>query len=282
VYGHHAGSGNRERTSIFGGLFAQPKCVGDSVCYCDLDAPIGNADMDSASLDVVYVTRSPWELGWDACVGLGTLALAIATLITVYYSWKAERVRQEEMASQVANTNVTAANRTIFLLTRTLNVYKNIQDQLINPFRGSHGRHLEIRPLVAALEPIQIDFDALSFLFDSDDRDVLQELDIIQRQIASTVQVIDDRNDLHKNHVQPIIEKAGIPIRTLVDGATVESALGERITHTLVQATNYLIEGVDDIVVSCERAIDQLYKATKKLYPARRVISIKFAEQAKT
>jgi hypothetical protein len=43
--------------------------------------------LDSAALDVVYVSRSPWEWGWDAWVAIGTLTLAAVTSVTVVSIW---------------------------------------------------------------------------------------------------------------------------------------------------------------------------------------------------
>ena len=56
--------------------------------------------MDSATLDVVYVARSPWEFGWDAVVGLATLLLALVTVAAVVVPIVIEYRRRRDHAEE--------------------------------------------------------------------------------------------------------------------------------------------------------------------------------------
>ncbi len=56
--------------------------------------------MDSATLDVVYIPRAAWELGWDALVALGTILLAVATFKTIKETRRLENDRLEQRARE--------------------------------------------------------------------------------------------------------------------------------------------------------------------------------------
>ena len=109
--------------------------------------------MDTATFFVAYSPSHPrWELGWDALVGIGTLALAAVTF------W-AERRRLRERHDELVKKNIAAANKAVFQLIRTHQTFADVQHQLVDPWRDDRGRHFMIRPLVADLKPIAIDFD---------------------------------------------------------------------------------------------------------------------------
>ena len=66
--------------------------------------------MDSSTLDVVYIPRESWELGWDALVAIGTMLLAWATFRTIKQTRTLEQsrleARQKELRHQAGYMSV--------------------------------------------------------------------------------------------------------------------------------------------------------------------------------
>jgi hypothetical protein len=63
--------------------------------------------MDSAVLDVVYVTRSPWEFGWDAIVAISTFA---AVAVALWVGQEPRRLEKKKNLELSAYTSILLAN----------------------------------------------------------------------------------------------------------------------------------------------------------------------------
>jgi len=57
-----------------------------------------------------------------------------------------------------------------------------------------------------------------------------------------------------------------------------EGILGDRLNHTIRQATDQVINHVDETINSLKIAGDKLSKKLKSVFPGERIISFKFEE----
>src|SRR5690606_26970724 len=118
------------------------------------------------------------------------------------------------------------------------------------------ARHVFIMPMAGNIQPLSLNFDELSFLFESEDPNLLGRLAMFQQEVAGTLDVIRQRSELHVNHVQTKVEEIekrdgpNIPLEVL------ERELGPRTSQTVRMLTDYMVEGVDGIIESGVTHID--------------------------
>ena len=126
-----------------------------------------------------YRLQSPLILGtgWDAWVAIGTIVLAVATFGLIVATWWADSRRRSDDRVEKAKRNVGAANNAIFEIIRFYNKALNFKEQVLDEQRQSPIRHFLLRPASGVIwQSCRIDFSSLSFLFESNDPNVLGTL----------------------------------------------------------------------------------------------------------
>lgn len=205
----------------------------------------------------------------------GVSISALATLAAAFFGSRyAYKLQSEAAQREEVKTQVEAGNRAIFELVRTYNQMLTIRKQFIDEHRTSEARHVFIMPMAGNVRPLSINFDELSFLFESDDPDLIGRLAMFQQEVAGTLDVIQQRSNLHVEHVQPKVEEIekrdgpNVPLETL------ERELGPRTSQTMRMLTDYMVEGVDGVIESGSTHVDELQRILKDKFPGHTVIGM--------
>jgi len=204
------------------------------------------------------------------------LAASLATLAAAYFGAKYAFSLQNEKETRASHsTDVKAANSAIFELARTYNKFTAIKKQFIDEHRGKAERHLMIMPVAGmSWEPPKFNYDSISFLFTSSDPNLLGTLSLVEQEIASTLDVIKQRSTMHVDVLQPAIEKLSQRVGGQVSLRQIEEELGQRLATTLRMSTDFMIEGVDNVLAGCMEHITKIKAETDKIYPGHVVIKM--------
>lgn len=200
---------------------------------------------------------------------------AAATLIAAFVgAWYAFRLQLAHLEQQKTKEQVEAGNKAVFELVRTHNKFLAVKNQFIDEFRSNPARHVFIMPMAGDIKPLQINFDSLAFLFDSDDPNLLGRLAMFEQEVASTLGVIDQRSRLHVDVVQPAVEKWERENGPWMSIEQVEKALGARYAKTLKMLTEFMVDGVDGIVQASELHIEEMNRILKAKFTGHKVIGM--------
>ncbi len=203
------------------------------------------------------------------------MAPALATLAAAFFGAKYAFKLQDGNARRESDSrNVRAANLVIFDLVRSYNMFTTVKKQFIDQHRENAERHLLIMPIAGvSFQPPRFDYDAISFLFNSNPN-LLGTLSTVEQEIASTLDVIRQRSTMHVEVLQPAVETLAKRFGDKFNSAQIEAALGPRIAITLRTSTTYMIEGIERVILECGRHIELLRSETQKAYPGHKVIGM--------
>lgn len=203
------------------------------------------------------------------------LVAALATLTAAFLGANyAFRLQREHAEREEEKRQVEAGNKAIFELVRTLNQFLTIRKQFIDPHRSSPARNMYIMPMTGSVRPLEIAFDELAFLFPAANPNLLSRIAMFQQEVASTLDVINQRSRIHVDIVQPKVEELERIRGAVLKVEDLEAALGTRVAQQVTQLTDYMIEGVDDVVAGAEQLVGELNGTLKGMYPQHTVIGV--------
>lgn len=206
---------------------------------------------------------------------LNTILGAAATLAAAFFGAKyAFQLQLESLKQKEVKDQVEAGNKAIFELVRTYNQFLAVRNQFIDEHRQSPGKHVFILPMAGNLHVMQLNFDNLTFLFDAADPDLLGRLALFQREVASTIDVIAQRSQLHVDVIQPAVERLEEEVGEAIQLGQLEKALGKRNTQTVKMLTDFMIEGVDGLIAGSERYINELNKILKEKFRGHKIMGM--------
>lgn len=205
---------------------------------------------------------------------------AAATLAAAFFGAKyAFSLQNKKQENEQISKRVEAGNRAIFKIVNIYTKFCNFRDQFINEYRNHPLRYLAIKPEIGMDVPNEIDFDSLSFLFQSKDPNILGELSLFQAEVQSTVSLIKSRSDFHMRIVQPKLEAAGKEYDDLIPIDQIRNILGTQTHITLVQNTNQMIEFTDGIISASWELIEKLRSLLKEMFKGHLIIGFKRHDQ---
>jgi len=199
---------------------------------------------------------------------------ALATLIAAFYGAKyAFQFQRDKEKEEIKKRNIVSGNSTIFSMMRMTTALRNIQIQIIDPARNRPARFLQMRPSLPLIDDeIRLNIESLYFLIETDERNILGELVTEEARYRTALNTINERSRLHREEVQPLLERAGIVEGGDYSLAQIEAALGNRRYITIQQATEQAIDHVDNTVVSLQQVANKLRASLKKAYPDETII----------
>jgi len=205
---------------------------------------------------------------------------ALATLLGAFYGAKyAFQFQKDKEEVKNREKNILNGNLAVFNLMRmaeTLFVYRK---QFIEPFRGKPTAFLEMPPSLELLEDeIRFDTENLFFLLQLDEINFIGDLAVERSRFQRTLDAINERSRVHRLEVQPTLEKSGIVQGGDYTFQQIDEILGDRLNHTIRQATDQVITSVDETINSLQIAGDRLFKTLKISFPGERIINFKFEE----
>ncbi len=213
-------------------------------------------------------TGSHWDVLFTSYVP------ALATLLAAFYGAKyAFEFQRKKEAEDNKKKDLVNANIAIFNLMRMANSLLVFRKQIIDPFRGKPTAFLEIPPVLHAVgEDIKINPESLYFLLETKERNLLGEIIVEESRYLTAIQSINERSTLHRNEIQPLLERAGFPERGLFSLEQIEQALGSRMFVTINQATDQVIAHVDQTITSIQAVSNKLVDCLKNMHPDECVI----------
>ena len=198
----------------------------------------------------------------------------LITLVAAFSgAWFAFLLNDRAKARETTRQQVAALNRAQFTLIRQLNTLKTLQSQVIDPVRQHPGRYVAMRALLPVRDEVPPpDLDGLSFLLETDDRNLILEIMIESQRFNGAVQALNERSLLHREKVQPLLDPADIREGGTYSDTDFVRALGEPLYLTLKRVTENAIDNVDRSVSSCEALSARFYEAMKKRFPKHVII----------
>jgi hypothetical protein len=199
---------------------------------------------------------------------------ALATLAAAFSGARyAFHLQGQARARWPVEDRVAAGNRAIFVLIRQFNTLKTFQTQIIDPVRDDPGAFLNIRAsLPFSYDSLTVDFDSLSFLLETNHRQVLGELFIEEERFRSAIQAINERWRIHLNICQPLLEGVGIIEGGEYTPEQIQAALGHCLVLQLKRAMDAVVQHVDKTVESSLAVGEKLYTVQKSLFPKHSII----------
>jgi hypothetical protein len=204
---------------------------------------------------------------WD--VFLTSYVPVLATLVAAFYgATYAFQFQKDKAKEDERRLNVVNGNSVIFNMMRMITTLRNVQKQIIEPARVQPVRFLQMRPTqYLSDKDIKLNIESLYFLLETDERNILGEVVIEELRYLSAVQSINERSRIHREEVQPLLERAGV-----VEGGDyslhqLENALGDRLYKTIQLVTEDMITDVDRTILSLKAVADKLRESLKRIYP---------------
>tara|TARA_R110001583_G_C5659583_1_gene409518 strand:+ start:2873 stop:3646 length:774 start_codon:yes stop_codon:yes gene_type:complete len=208
---------------------------------------------------------------------------SVVTLVAAFSgAWAAYLLQRRKELEQRVEERVDAGNKAIFALMRCHNRFISIQRQAIDPFRQHPARFVAIRPIIGEMVcGLELDYESLSFLFKSKNPNMLNELSSTQAEVESTINLINQRSEIHFNYVQPVADQAGFQNGQDVTLNQINAALGHRLSETMKDLTDQLIEFVDLIVSDTEKVIAELHDLLKSEFKGHAIVKMEKPNKSK-
>lgn len=206
---------------------------------------------------------------------LNTGVAAVATLVAAFAgAWWAFRLADNHAKRKTVEDQVAAANRALFVLIRQFNSLANLKQKLLDPVRNDLDRHLKMR----ASFPLdyshwRVHFDSLSYLLETECRNVLFDLMVVEERFHAAIQTLNERSALHLHVVQPRFDAAGIMSDRDYPLTDLEHVLGPRITALIRQGTDETFSHIDNTCESMAKIGELLPTMLKTIFPNNRFIS---------
>lgn len=208
-----------------------------------------------------------YEWDWSKLVDvLGTLTAAWAG------SWFAFRYNSNQEKTKRDASEKNSANLALFRLCRQYNVLALYVRDSLNPPRDSSTRELEINAFVPGLhEGDRVNQESLVFLIERGHTDLLTMILLEDDRFEAIMQNLYKRADYHVAHVQPAIERLGLPAFT---PSALKKELGMRHALTMQSYTDNLYDQMDKSMLSLYECIDRFHGTMKSLYPKEKFVKV--------
>jgi len=209
-------------------------------------------------------------------LALEALQPAVAPLGGAFLgAWLAFKLNDNARARQTVRNQVLAVNKALFVLIRQVNSLINTQTQIINPHRKDPDRYINMRPsLPKTSGSPTLDLDSLSFLLETEDRNLLGELLVEQERFEAALQAINERSRYHLEILQPRMAAASIGDHAEYPTDQIHQVLGESFVLLMQRATDEAIELVDKTVESNSVLTSKVHVAMKRRFPMHTIIRL--------
>ena len=211
---------------------------------------------------------SEWKSWITDAISAGT------TLIAAFSgAWYAFRLSSKNENRKLIQDQLAAGNRAIFILLRQFNELSAIQHQLINPHRDDPQRYINMSPALALeFSHLRVDVDSISYLLETDDRQVLLDIIVEEERFQTAIRAINERSEFLYETIQPLFAKSGLTNGQEYSDDYIKSILGENHFVHLQKSTEQSIQIVDETILSLMQIGQRLRNILTKLYPKDTII----------
>ena len=191
------------------------------------------------------------------------LVACLGALVGALTAFRLEVLRQNKSQRR---QQVASANRAIFTLGQMLITLLEIKHQCIDPSKQDTLRHVTIRPTIELNSPLKFDVAQLTFLLETSQPDLLNQLLLQERRFLGFIDGWNHRSALHLNELQPKLERAGFEDGDF-EQQDIKNALGQALTANMIMLTDELVQQNDDAIRSINEFSEKLGKELNKLFP---------------
>jgi hypothetical protein len=190
-------------------------------------------------------------------------------------SWYAFKLHEDNTQKESDARDVKSANNAIFELARWYNKFHAFRTQFIVEHESNPLRYLYIMPAAGmSFGAPEFDYDSLSFIFRSKNPNLLGTLSLVEQEIVSTLDVIQQRSKLHVDVLQPAVEEVEKKLGGGFPPSELEKELGTRHFQVIRMLTDHMVSGVDDALAGIREHIDLIKAETTALYPGHVVVGM--------
>ncbi len=215
-------------------------------------------------------------------VALGDIVNPLATLVAAFAgAWLAFVYQNRQKAIEEVRQNISAGNRALVTLFQQANSLKLYQIDMIEPYRNSPGRHIQVRPTLPFQEDsMSFDVKSLDFLLSSPETvQVVLDLILEEARYREAIKAINVRSQHHFTVVQPKLECAGIIEGGEYTGQDFRNALGELDYMHLKRLTDAVVLHVDRTVESLVSMKDRVRMALVGKYPEGKFVNFELLNE---
>jgi len=148
------------------------------------------------------------------------------------------------------------------------------EKQIVRPHLKNSKAFIEMQPTLENVkDDISIDIDSLSFILDTEYRNLLGEISVYLSVYRNTLEAINQRSNIHIHQVQTKLENAEFIEGKCYPIEHIEKILGDRLTSIMKDSTQQVIELTTDLITSNDDITYKLESALKNLYPNHDIIT---------
>ena len=200
-------------------------------------------------------------LGLSVKNNVKDVLFAVSALITAclaaYYAYYLNNKKEEKKSRHKAYLSGKKALARLMNINSMFTTYK---EEFILPFSDQWGAFISIPPSFDLDVDDKFDMDSVTLLSKIGNSNLSSDLLGFQKNLDSTIKVINNRSKLHLAEVQPALEKAGFKHGQAITENDIGNALGGRVTRLMQSYTDDMIVGVDLILDRTVYLAYQLYE----------------------
>jgi len=212
------------------------------------------------SIAVVYFANSSiLGIREFATAGLGL----VGTFLGAMFAFRLNE--QKEKAKDISSRKV-ALNKALFTIMRQHGIVSGLRAQL-GPHTSDFERAINCPAYLAPdVSTLRIDFESISFLFESGHPDVLMKLVAEEESFRQAVKTVEVRSRFILDEVQPAIEVGSLNNRSFSPEDFV-GKIGERIFESAVNYARLMYEEVESSFSGLSSVHSELFTVAKELFP---------------
>jgi len=156
-----------------------------------------------------------------------------------------------------------------------INDLLSYKHQVIDPVRGKPSAFLEMPPTVLLpKDDININLNSIYSILNIEEINLLGEISIGISKYSKAIDAINDRSRIHINELQPTLERAGVVQGGDYFPEQIETVLGNRLFVTIQQATQQVVDHVDNTLLTLQKVGNDLTSLLKKQFPGEKILEI--------
>lgn len=202
-------------------------------------------------------------------ISFGDIVNPVATLIAAFAgAWFAFTYQNRQKSDDEVRQNISAGNRALVTILQQANSLKLYQVDIIEPHRGSTGRHIQMRPTLPFQEDsLSFDVKSLDFLLSPETVQIMLDLILEEARYREAINAINVRSQHHFGVVQPKLASAGVVEGSEYSDQDFRNALGELDYLHLMRLTDAVVLHVDRTIESLVSVKERLRTALIRKYP---------------
>ena len=199
---------------------------------------------------------------------LNAIVILFAAFLGAYCAYL---LAEKKEVRKLEREKIKSLNTALFVSLRQLNAMLHIKN-LISPWEADEYRFINMPAmLVGSYEDLKLDLNALDFLLEEDDPNLLFEISIEQERFESTVSTFEIRNKIHYEKIQtaldiPELVNTNLTLKKIID------VLGKKQAGSAKKCTDDTFRHVYENYESMRFSHYKLFNTAKRLFPGQEFI----------